>query len=327
MSISWPDESLFEPFTVFETTYKTVSAHDIKAAVLIPKNLKPGPHPVIIQIHGGFFATAHSLFAPFFPIWACNLAVEHSAIIVSPDYRLLPTENGVKDILEDLEDFWQWTRSSLQSVIDEKAPGHALNLSQTLLTGNSAGGYCAVQLALSHPDEISALGVVFPAMDLYDPIFATGPSKGDPTVMRFPEAEIPTKEDTIAWIEESRKTVATKAGFERTPFCVAATQHGLIAKTVFDPKGLKLEEFNPVKRMQSGAKLPQRVWLMHGDDDTVVHIRTSHLFSKVLQETQPQTTLRYDVVPGRDHAFDVDMETWEDIYPSAMDFLRSGWLE
>ena len=65
---------------------------------------------------------------------------------------------------------------------------------------------------------------------------------------------------------------------------------------------------------------------MHGDDDTAVPSRTSDKLAEVVRETQPQTTLRYDLVPGQDHAFDLDESTWASFYTEAMDFVKVGWL-
>jgi carboxylesterase type B len=83
----------------------------------MPKHLKPGSHPIIFKIHGGFLTYGHSLFAPFFTPWVLKLTLEHSAILVSANYRLLPSANGVADLLEDLEDFWQWTHSHLPGAL------------------------------------------------------------------------------------------------------------------------------------------------------------------------------------------------------------------
>ena len=151
-------------------------------------------------MHGGFFATAHSLFAPFFAPWALKLALDHGAIIVSADYRLLPTPNGVADQLEDLEDFWQWYRSSLPLVLQREAPGHEIDYERTLLIGGSAGGYYAAQLAMSHADEISALGLTYPAVDLRDEMWTKGPVEGAPTVLRFPLDEMASREDALSWV-------------------------------------------------------------------------------------------------------------------------------
>lgn len=79
------------------------------------------------------------LFGPFFPKWVDKLALQNSAIIVSPDYRLLPSANGLDDVLEDVEDGWQWTKNKLPAILKEKAPGHSVDFSHVLLAGGSAG--------------------------------------------------------------------------------------------------------------------------------------------------------------------------------------------
>jgi pimeloyl-ACP methyl ester carboxylesterase len=245
---------------LIKTRYKIVSDHEIKAAVLIPKDLKPGLHPVIVNIHGGFFSTAHSLFAPFFAPWALKLALDHGAIIVSADYRLLPTPNGIADQLEDLEDFWEWYRSTLPPILERNNAGYEVDYKRTLLVGGSAGGYYATQLAMSHPDEVSALALSYPAVDLRDDLWVNGPVEGAPTILRFPVNEIPPKTDALAWVAEKRKTVASKGGFERTPFLVSLTQHGAFAQEMLEHDGVKLRhEDLPLERLKAGAKLPKAV--------------------------------------------------------------------
>jgi acetyl esterase/lipase len=242
--------------------YKIVSGHEIKAAVLIPKDLRPGLHPVIVNVHGGFFATAHSLFAPFFAPWVLRLAIDHGAIIVSADYRLLPTSNGVAKQLEDLEDFWQWYRGALPTVLQGNASGHEIDYGQTLLIGASAGGYYATQLAMSHPDEISTLALAYPAVDLKDAIWTEGPAEGAPTVLRFPLEMMSSRDDALAWVGEKRKTVASKGGFEITPFVVALTQHGLFAQEMLEHNDVKLQsEQLPLERLKAGARLPKAVYV------------------------------------------------------------------
>jgi acetyl esterase/lipase len=81
----------------------------------------------------------HALFAPFFARWVDKLALKNNAIIISPDYRLLPSANGLQDILEDVEDGWRWTKSQLPGVLENKFPGISMDLSHTLLVGGSAG--------------------------------------------------------------------------------------------------------------------------------------------------------------------------------------------
>lgn len=227
----------------------------------MPKDLKPGPHPVMIHTHGGFLVTAHSLFPGFFPRWGDKLARENNAIIVAPDYRLLPSANGVADVLEDLEDFWAWSKSELPRILEQKVPSHTLDFSQLLLCGGSAGGYCAVQLALSHPDDVSVLAINYPLLDLKDPLYLHGPTHDEPNVLRTPSKDIPSKEETVVWIKETRQVIATKAGFERTPFCVGMVHHGLFSSEVLDNRGLDLPAFSPLQRVSNGEKLPATLFV------------------------------------------------------------------
>ncbi|CAI6261725.1 unnamed protein product [Periconia digitata] len=326
-TINWPDDSVFEPFDIFEETYKTVDSHEIKAAVLTPKNLAKGLHPVIVNIHGGFFATAHSLFAPFFPPWVLKLSLDHGAIIVSPDYRLLPSANGIADQLEDLEDFWAWSRDALPSILQNHATGFELDYSRCLLTGGSAGGYFAAQLAISHPDDISTVAMTYPAVDLLDEMWIKGPAKGAPTVLRFPQEQIVSREKALAWVREKRKTVASKGGFEVTPFAVSLTQHVLFASEMLEYDGVKLQqEHLPLARLQAGGKLPPNVYIIHGDDDSVVYLRQSEAFVELVRSKLPETTLRFDIAKGHDHAFDMEPSYWEPYAKEAMDFVVKGWL-
>lgn len=205
--------------------------------------------------------TGHSLFAPFFAPSILKLAVEDSAIIISVDYRLLPSANGVADLLEDLEDSWQWARTDLPAILGRRCPGQQLDFSRLILQGGSAGGYAAVQLALSHPDDISAIVLTYPFVDPQDHIFVTGPKEGEDTVIRFPLEQMPSKEEVLAWIEEKGRTVTTKAGFERAAFNAASAQYGLFYSHVFNPRHLPDHDFLPMERLKSGARLPKKMYV------------------------------------------------------------------
>jgi acetyl esterase/lipase len=252
-----PDASIFEPFELFEETYKTVSSHHVKATFIIPKNLKPGTHPVIVNAHGGFLTTGHASFAGFMPGYVLKLALQGSAIIISMDYRLLPTANGVADILEDLEDFWQWFKKDASAVLQKRHPEQSLDFSKVLLTGGSAGGYAATQIALSHPDEVAAVAMTYPMVDIQDRQFTEGPSHDEPTVSRIPLEHMMSKEDTLATIESLREQVHTVAELERFFWTVSSVQHGLFVSALFDNKGLGRAEFFPIRMLQSGANLPK----------------------------------------------------------------------
>lgn len=150
---------VYSAFDITRTHYESAGTK-IEVDILAPKRLKLGPtksHPVIVRIHGGFLVrmpiteltteanaaaqvTGSSLFPAWFSKWILDFAEEHGAVIVSPNYRLLPEVKG-RDIMHDMANFWTWLQTDgperhLASVGWYHV---ALNLSQTLLAGESAG--------------------------------------------------------------------------------------------------------------------------------------------------------------------------------------------
>lgn len=55
--------SLFNSFTI---PYKTVNNHEITTDILIPKNIKPGKHPLLARFHGGGLVSSLSSVSLFF---------------------------------------------------------------------------------------------------------------------------------------------------------------------------------------------------------------------------------------------------------------------
>lgn len=64
--------------------------------------------------------------------WIMDYTLAYEAIIVSPNYRLLPESTGL-DIMKDPSDFWKWTKGSLQALVSSSTQGQAeVDLSKTL---------------------------------------------------------------------------------------------------------------------------------------------------------------------------------------------------
>ncbi|KAJ7585159.1 Alpha/Beta hydrolase protein [Mycena floridula] len=156
----------FAPFNIFTATYKTVHDHEIQADVLIPKSISPTKCPVIIRFHGGGLVLGARLFPDWFAQWSIDYALKYLAIIVAADYRLLPEARG-KDLLEDIDDFWKWLHNDFPTFLAGSAPGFSPDLTKILSIGDSAGGYMAIQLAISQPIA-SIRGVIAPAYPMTD---------------------------------------------------------------------------------------------------------------------------------------------------------------
>lgn len=158
-------------FDVRSIVYYKIQDHEVSVDVLIPKDLKPeGKRPVIVRFHGGFLVSptysdkaskqranqgkrifGSSLFLGTFQPWIMDLALQYSAVIVSPNYVKLPESNGV-DILHNLRSFWGWFRINFESFVTGETNGKvSVDISKTLVIGSSAGGYLAVQSAIREP--------------------------------------------------------------------------------------------------------------------------------------------------------------------------------
>lgn len=120
-------------------------------------------------------------------------------------------------------------------------------------------GYCATELALSHPDDFRALAIVYPLLDPRDKVYVEGPGPDEPTILRADLKDMPSKEETLAWIEETRKEPHSKDNLDRIPFPIAACHSGIFASDIFDNKGLNRREFFPLDRIEAGDRLPPKM--------------------------------------------------------------------
>jgi acetyl esterase/lipase len=88
-----------------------------------------------------------------------ELAILQSAIVISPDYRLLPEANGA-DILADVEAFWTWMRDDLPSIADQESWHVSPDLNRIACVGESAGGWLAVHSSLLFSSRIEIKAVI-----------------------------------------------------------------------------------------------------------------------------------------------------------------------
>lgn len=90
-----------------------------------------------------------------------ELVRSQGAILVCPDYRLLPEATGL-DILSDIDSFWSWLPANLEAELTSHInPILRPAFDRILVTGDSAGGFCAIQSILRHP-ELSVKAVIMP---------------------------------------------------------------------------------------------------------------------------------------------------------------------
>ena len=188
----------FDAFSRSDHIYRTIDGHDLWTSVWLPKTIpepepepkppkppkpttltEPGPNgdalspppssappetqilkvPVLIFFHGGGFIVGSRLYEPWWPLWLIEFASSQNAMIVAPDYRLLPEACGA-DIADDVDAFWSWFLSPsfptlLTDIITTNSKTVTVtvtvipDLKRIITAGHSAGGSLALLSALS----------------------------------------------------------------------------------------------------------------------------------------------------------------------------------
>jgi len=278
----------FANFIITDCTYKTVNDHAIKCTVLTPKTAAAGKRPVIVRWHGGFLFTGARMFPDWWPSWydfslsistreppslrlitpstrILDYAHHHSAVLIAPDYRLLPEARGL-DILSDISSFWSWVGTSLPSVLSSSQPDPVTaDLNHVLVTGDSAGGWCAMHSALSQTPStmnginIRAVAVAYGMLDMRRPWWSEAGEKhpfGAPTV------PVVVMENHIKAVEkgESPRICSVGQPPERLPLCMVAVQQGLFPRLMGTEAELyPMEVLEKVEEDKAPA-----MWLYHG---------------------------------------------------------------
>ncbi|KAK3081274.1 hypothetical protein LTS18_008416 [Coniosporium uncinatum] len=146
------------------------------AHVLTLKTLKPGTHPVLIRSHGGGLVEGVAL-GDWFRSYILAFAERESAIIISPECRMLPEANGW-EMLDDLRAFLDWLVADDSVKALGKHLDHDnvhLDIDRIVITAESAGAYLAIHALFQQTTQkltIRALMLQSPMLDLLDAHFS-----------------------------------------------------------------------------------------------------------------------------------------------------------
>ena len=256
---------------------------------------------------------------------------------------MLPEAKG-EEILDDIDDFWAWLENDLPSILHQR--GIDGDFDRVLVAGESAGGYLAVQTALSygipkssHSPRIRAIVPHFPMLNLRSRYYSEAFEK---PILGLPQLPASIIDEHLASIASAaKKPVVTNAPMVELPrgaLAIALVQHGRFTAVLGedrDPTPGK-RRLHPEDRIIDGRKLPPTI-LLHGIDDSAVPVDGSDAFVEFLKETKGvygleegrkvDEVLQYVKVPG-DHGFDADMkigdEKWID---KAVEFIERHWLQ
>ncbi|GKT45857.1 putative carboxymethylenebutenolidase [Colletotrichum spaethianum] len=322
------DFSRFADFTILTTTYKIVTDNPIKTDVLIPKHLTSSSPPattkscpVILRYHGGGFIAASSLYPGFFQPWHMELAARHNAVIVTPNYRLVP-EASIDELLEDIEDHWTWVQRELPAFVEKETSGQVkVDTGRILAAGDSAGGYLSIMAGLSHADKIRAVTAAYPCIDIADEHFMKGPA-GPTLGFTLPRAVVDEHYDKMRK-GELPAIISEDPRLERGTLMLAAIQYGVFSKLF----PLEKRHLFPLERLRDGARFPRGgVFVWQGEQDSVVPAKGNVKFGEVVRELDPELEFRLEVREG-EHGFDHNAKIDDGWMKDGLSGLLKAWLE
>ncbi|KAI9925572.1 hypothetical protein MW887_005953 [Aspergillus wentii] len=301
--------------------------HD-KRREMVPQTPVPGKRPVIVRFHGGGLMTGDSLFLDWLPEWLLELAAKHNAVIISPNYRLLPEATSL-ELFDDIEDFWSWLHSSaVTDLLASQSTPTELDLDRVLTTGDSAGGLLSVCVALAHPDEIRAATAAYPCIDMGSPHF-----REPRTTPIFDQIfSHDAVEEHLAQMKPG-DIVSSSPIPMRLPLMFSAAQNGDLHRfyernTGADPRR---ELRYPFERLdQPGVRMPRGgISIFHGIQDSVVPVDGSEKFVAKARGTfkgQPGGDNIVLTLRDGEHGFDngVHLDEW---VGEAIAVAVESWLE
>jgi acetyl esterase/lipase len=297
----------FERFNITTTPYKVVNGQEIPVHVFIPKDLSTDKPPVLVRFHGGFLITGAALFPDFTAIWALDYCIQHNAIWVAPDYRLLPESNGL-EIMSDLSDFWTWLHKDLKGYLRSLGTSITPNLNKVMAYGESAGGYLAVQSALTQPDLVKAVIAAFPMLECDAPWY----SEKAPGKSPFGAPEVSKTFLDKHMADLPKGTIAT-AGYPpaRIPLALVSIQQGIFSEMLGSDDSLY--PLRVLEKTRADETLPF-LFIFHGTDDRAVPWDGTKKFANMWREKFGEESIHSHFASG-DHGY------------GDQDALNSDWLQ
>ncbi|KAI9150867.1 beta-lactamase [Paramyrothecium foliicola] len=309
-------KSNFDPFNIYRTQY-TSAGSKIDADILVPASIpKRTPCPVIV--------TGSSLFPAWFSKWILDFAEEQSAVIISPNYRLLPEVKG-KDILEDMRCFWQWfDAGGCQKYLNSIGLNDIeLDIDRLLLLGESAGGYLVIQSVLSQFARPRAIVMLYPMIDLKADHYTKESEKPIVGVPNFPSQMV----DEFLASANGQAPITEADPPDRLAVALASVQTGRFLEFLGEEPELfildRIQTNNLPQKKSIGPLLPP-FFILHGKEDSAVPANGTLRFLETLREKHSAVRFRVAIQPG-DHGFDFGATLDDSWLRNGLNFVTSPW--
>jgi len=288
--------------------YKTVGDVKIDLDVYTPPCAAPkSGYPLFFAIHGGGYIHGDKQAA--FTVQELNEVMKRGWAIVSINYRLIPAV-FLEDILQDVQDAYQWVRTELVKTI-------SLNLNLVTVFGQSAGGGLAALSGYKLTPRPQAVISFYPFCSNWADPYSYRPE--GPVDLAIVAAA--NKLSVPAYTEY----LLTKADDPRDVLWRNALASGKMGwlMTTHDPNFSTEDILAKLKELSTTENIDKNyppTYLAHGLADTIVPYSQSVQLAKKLEENNIPHVL--DLVPDEGHVFDADPILWHEHVLPAFNFAQ-----
>ncbi|KAK8110193.1 uncharacterized protein PG998_006650 [Apiospora kogelbergensis] len=322
--------SKFDRFNRKDYIYSTVADHDIWTSVFTPTDCDGRQHeprgdygikytPVLVFWHGGGFIVGNRLYEPWWPSWLLELAHSQGAMIIAPDYRLLPEATGA-DMVDDMHEFWTWMLDELPLIAAQESWRLRPDPARIICAGHSAGGTFALLSALERPDaQIKAILSLYAALD--DSVPELKMSRPRKILGAWPPPPRQAEAAIRLYLKQTRGTVRTDGDpVEMWELVTCIMQQGRLPRMLTQRPDPRL---NAIATIAKYRRSPP-IWLIHGENDSVVPPACATEFVRRVKESAPHVPMILSLKPG-EHNFDAALSMHEPWIAEGCDFLLRYW--
>ncbi|KAL2798566.1 Alpha/Beta hydrolase protein [Aspergillus keveii] len=317
------------------TIYKEINSSKISVDIYLPPPTQNASHdhkyPVLINIHGGAFMLGHSRMVSMPQIDDC---LERGWIVAVPNHRLCPGVDVLNGPVQDMRDFLAWIYAGdLERFLGEQSQGqgegeYRVDLDRIMAFGTSSGGFLALALGYDTPRPPRAIldfygAVHFNHLSWRKPlphVKANLPPNGFPQDFLqkvYEEYPIPTTSGISLEGQQSNRPDFSRP---RDAFALTQIANGTVLDAIFPASAGKLEDIDPVTRVEAGFP---PTFIVHGDCDRMVPVDVSRRLWEVLKEKGVECGMVE--VAGEDHTFALGMEVGGRVWKRSREGFE--WLE
>jgi len=261
-----------------------------------------------------------SIYPDWMSQWTLDYLLIHNAILVTPNYRLMPEASGT-EIASDVADFWTWLFHSLPDYLAHAHPGIEADLDRICSTGASAGGYLAVQSAFRRDQAYGRVRAVigaYPMLDVGSEFFSR--ELGTQYPGGLPTLPGSVLDDHLASVVPGA-VVSEVDPPGRFQLAVAMVQRGRWAEFLGEDE--ELYPMRMVEKVEEG-KVPF-MFFFHGVDDTGVPVEGTVRFVQKVNEKFGNGKCYLYTGPG-EHGFDLPFKVDDPWMKEGLGRVTEAWL-